>query len=540
MKSNKKSDIIPPLKNIFNNEEQYFFTDEEKANCLNNFFVSVSNLNDDGVQLPAFNRYTDTILSDVSICQSEVTDMIKTLNTNKAVGEDSISHKVIKSVSTSISRPLCQLFNKSLSQGIFPSSWKSAMVMPLFKKGDSHSASNYRPISLLSCLGKLMERVVYKYIYNHLMSNKLIFHSQSGFLKNHSTVYQLIDIYHQITQSIDSGTHTCIVFCDISKAFDRVWHKGLIFKLKQNGLDGNILKWVENYLSDRKQKVIVGSSVSKSMPITAEVSQGCVLGPLLFLVYVNDIADQLLSVTRLFADDTSLASSTSNISDLEGIMNHDLAIISNWSKQWLVDFNPNKTEAILFNTRNEVAPNLVFDNVPVKFVQNHKHLGLTFSADGKWHEHIENISTSASKVLGIMRNLKYKLRRKTLNQLYISFLRPLLEYASVVWDNCTQYEKETLERIQHEAARIVTGTTRSISLVNLYKEIGWLSLSDRRKYQKLTYIYKIVHNLTPDYLSNLVPNTVGNVSDYNLRNNFDLVTVARRTEIFSNSFFPQR
>ena len=163
----------------------------------------------------------------------------------------------------------------------------------------------------------------------------------------------------------------------------------------------------------------------------------------------------------------------------------------------LVTFNPLKTEAILFTTQNVHYPSLYFENIPVSFVQIHKHLGVTISNNGKWHAHIENIIKSASKVLGMMRKVKFQIRRDSLNQIYTSFIRPILEYASVVWDNCTCSEKENLEKVQNEAARIVTGTTRSISLSKLYKEIGWLSLSDRRKYQKLILAFKINHGMTP-------------------------------------------
>lgn len=175
------------------------------------------------------------------------------------------------------------------------------------------------------------------------MTNDLIYKQQSGFLKGHSTVYQLIDIYHQIAQSFDSKLHTGLIFCDISKAFDRVWHKGLLFKLKQCGIGGQVFNWITDYLSGREQRVIMGTSLSRFNTISAGVPQGSVLGPLLFLIYVNDISDHLLSITRLFADDTSLACTTSNIADLEGILNHDLRVLTQWSKQWLVTFNPNKT-----------------------------------------------------------------------------------------------------------------------------------------------------------------------------------------------------
>ncbi len=148
-----------------------------------------------------------------------------------------------------------------------------------------------------------MERIVFKNIYNHLYSNNLIYKHQSGFLPGHSTVYQLIDIYNQICKAIDKKQHTCIVFCDISKAFDRVWHKGLLYKLRQNGIGGVLLNWINNYLLARQQRVFVGPAFSDTKVIKAGVPQGSVLGPLLFLVYVNDIADRLISITRLFADD---------------------------------------------------------------------------------------------------------------------------------------------------------------------------------------------------------------------------------------------
>ena len=208
--------------------------------------------------------------------------------------------------------------------------------------------------------------------------------------------------------------------------------------------------------------------MSKSQVTTAGVPQGSVLDPLFFLIFINDIAEHLLSITRIFADDTSLAFTASNISDIEGILNHDLCVISDWSKQWLVDFNPNKTEAILFTLKKNIPnPSLVFNNTNVTFVSHHKHLGLTLSNDGKWHEHISNIISSSSKVLGMMRKIKFTVNRKALNQIYISFLRPILEYGSSVWDSCTNYEKDNLDKIQNEAARIVTGLTRSVSLRRL-------------------------------------------------------------------------
>ena len=158
-----------------------------------------------------------------------------------------------------------------------------------------------------------------------------------------------------------------------------------------------------------------------------------------------------------------------------------------------------------FTNTNVQSPDLLFNNVPIQFVTNHKHLGLTRSSNGKWREHINNITQSSNKILGIMSSLKFRLKRDSLNQIYISFLRLLLEYSSVVWDNCTMSEKDRLKKIQIEAARIVTGITRSASTLDLYKEIGWLTLDNRRKYQKLVHIYKIVNGHTPQYLNDIFP-----------------------------------
>ena len=330
-----------------------------------------------------------------------------------------------------------------------------------------------------------------------------------------------------------------MVFCDISKAFDRVWHKGLIYKLKQHGIEGDFLKWLTDYLNGRQQKVIIRGCTSTFKFIQAGVPQGSVLGPLLFLIYVNDIADSLLSLTRLFADDSSLFYSASSLDDIQGLINHDLILLSQWAKQWLVTFNPSKTEAILFTLRNfDHMPVLKFENTHIKFVESHKHLGLTLKYDGKWTDHIHNVKTSAAKVLGIMRKLKFSFSRNALNEIYVSYLLPVLEYASIVWDGCAAHNSDILDKIQNEAARIVTGLTRSVSLNKLYKECGWLSLAERRRQQKLSFMFKAHSDLLPTYISDLMPPLVRNVSNYPLRNMNNYSVPFARTEIFKKSCIP--
>ena len=222
-------------------------------------------------------------LHEIHITVLDVEDTISTLDLNKAVRLELISHKVLKHAAKSISKPVCIIFNKSLQSAMFLYKWKQSLVLPLFKKGDKSTVGNYRPISLLSCVEKLMERYVYTHISKHLHFNNLVHPTQSGFLKGHSTIHQLLDIYHDIVSTIDSRQHLCMLFCDISKAFDRVWHTGLLFKLRQYGVDGQLLKWVRDYLSHRQQSMSVGSAKSLSRHVNAGVPQGSALGPLFSL-----------------------------------------------------------------------------------------------------------------------------------------------------------------------------------------------------------------------------------------------------------------
>ena len=256
---------------------------------------------------------------------------------------------------------------------------------------------------------------------------------------------------------------------------------------------------------------------------------------------MNEISENLLSLTRLFADDSSLFFSASNLRDIEGILNHDLIIVTQWARQWMVNFNPNKTEAMLFRyLQNQEYPILLFDNVTVKFVSQHKHLGLTFSENMKWKCHIDSILTSASRMIGIMRKLKYVFSRRSLNQIYVTYVRPVFEYSSVVWDGCTIEQQNSLEKLQNEAARIVTGLTKSVTLNRLYRECGWQTLQERCTNQKLKlmYMYKAVNGMVPSYISDLIPPTVANVSRYELRNSGNISRIRTRTSTFSKSCIP--
>ena len=269
----------------------------------------------------------------------------------------------------------------------------------------------------------------------------------------------------------------------------------------------------------RFQTVSINNSRSSSEYISAGVPQGSVLGPMLFLIYINDISEALTGIARLFADDTSLSYSSADPVELESILNQDLNKLSTWAKIWLVIFNATKTEVMITsNIFFDYDIKLVMDNTILKIVEAHRHLGLTLSSSNKWTVHINAIIQSAAKQVSFLRKIKYRFPKTTLNKVYCTYIRPLLEYASEVWDGCTQADCTRLEQVQLNAARIVTGLPIFASQNSLYYETGWDTPADRRKNKKLNLMYKITNNEAPSYLSDLLPNRVNEVGNYNLRN----------------------
>lgn len=275
---------------------------------------------------------------------------------------------------------------------------------------------------------------------------------------------------------------------------------------------------MKSYLTDRSQRVVLKDSLSDIGNLKAGVPQGSVLGPLLFLLFINDIADDMVGLGRLFADDTSIGHTSNEENSLKVLINIDLDYLKLWSEKWLVKFNPNKTDIMIFNVRN-IQSTVSFDFGDTTLVpqSSHKHLGVTFSRDCKWTKHIDILIERSSKQLNVLRKLKFRLKREYLEKIYFTFIRPILEYASEVWDNCEQVNSDRIEKIQIEAVRIVTGLPIYASIQNIYKETGWEKLSVRREVKKISLFYKIVNKQAPEYLSELVPPNVSESNNYNLR-----------------------
>jgi len=288
-------------------------------------------------------------------------------------------------------------------------------------------------------------------------------------------------------------------------------------------------------LSERYQRVMIRGKVSLWGLIKAGVPQGSVLGPLLFLVYINDIVEHIKCNIKLFADDTTLYVSFDNQDTANNMLNEDLSKINDWSNQWLVTFSKRKTKAMTMSFKKFNPEPLTFNNDELEEVHQHKHLGLTFSNNLSWSPHISNIIGNVSKMSDVLKRLKYDLDRHTLDTIYKSFIRPKLEYASHIWDNCSKKDSDKLENFQLEIARTVSGARRGTSHQFIYSELGWETLSSRRQNVKLFNFHKMINKNAPNYLCNLIPKSQ-NVQ-YNLRN--PIIPLPKtRTETFRKSFIP--
>lgn len=536
--NNKSQSGIPPLA-----EENSIITDcTQKAELFNHYFAKQTQLPPHASvhPLPDFSYSTDERLSEIVCTPNEILKILASLNPSKATGPDTIGNYLLKITAASIAEPLSRLFNHSLNKHTFPACWKQSNIVPIHKKNSKQDKSNYRPVSLLCNISKVFERVVHNRVYDYLISNELLTDKNSGFKKQDSTINQLLGITEKIYKALENRKDVRMVFLDLSKAFDRVWHKGLIFKLKRFGITGPLLLWFESYLEHRCQRVIINGQHSNWLPVEAGVPQGSILGPLLFLVFINDIVNNIQCDINLFADDTSLLEVIDNPEISCAKINSDLAIINDWATQWLMLFNVLKTIAMTFTLRPNPVPQplLYLNGSPVTEVKEHCHLGLTLTSTMKWNAQINNICNRASQRNNILRKFKFKFPRKTLESLYIHMIRPILEYADVIYDNCGTVLSQKLESIQYDAARTCLGALSTTSRTNLLNETGWDTLAVRRQVHKTTFFYKIINNLVPTYLQRLCPPTVAQMTRYNLRNRNNQILIPARTTRYRESFLP--
>ena len=292
-------------------------------------------------ELPLNLRYTtEKHLNILNFSINDIEKIIQNLDPNKAHGHDKISTRIIKICRKSICKPLQLIFSQCIDTGSFPLEWKKDNVAPFHKKGDKQCLKNYQPVSLLPICRKIFERLIFNERFRFLNESNLISSNQSGFKLGDSCINQLLSITYKIYKTCDDRFEERGVFLDISKAFDKVWHKGIIFKLKQNGISGKLLSVLSDFLKDRKQKIILNGQVSSWTGFNEGVPQGSIMDPLLFLIYINNLADGLSPNAKLFVDDTSLFSVVHDVGTSANELNNDLNQTNKWAFQWKMSFNP--------------------------------------------------------------------------------------------------------------------------------------------------------------------------------------------------------
>ena len=323
------------------------------------------------------------------------------------------------------------------------------------------------------------------------------------------------------------------------KHFDRVWHKGLLYKLKRAGIGGTLLEWLKNYLTDRKQRVTMEGEISETKCITAGVPQGSILGPILFILYINDLVEELNVDIRLYADDVSLFIQYDNPDQAANQLQENIKKCEQWATKWMVKFNPQKTMSLLFSRKREPeAPILTMENIIITEVEEHRHLGLTLQKNGKWTQQIKEIKTKASKRTDILMGYMHQLGRRSLERLYTTYIRPIMEYGNIVWDNITDREANELEEIQIRAARIITGAKRGTSHRLLYEDLQWETLQMRRNKHKNFMMYQIKNKQVPETLTDLLPQSTAQRHGHNIRSKENITQIKTKTSQTQNSFFP--
>ena len=338
----------------------------------------------------------------IEITVDGVTNLLSNLKSNKAGGPDKITARFLKEMASFLAPSLTILFKASFTQGILPDDWKKANVIPVYKKGDRSCAANYRPISLTCIVCKIMEHIICSNIFSHLDKYGILCDQQHGFRHKRSCETQLITTINDFATALNNSEQVDAIFLDLSKAFDTVPHKRLCYKLSFYGIRGTLLKWIECFLTDRTQQVIINDKCSDSLPVLSGVPQGSVLGPLLFMCYINDIPNDLKSTIRLYADDALLYRTIHNDSDVHALQN-DLNILNTWANEWQMSFNPKKTEFLrITNKIKPLESHYHLQNTPIPIVIYAKYLGVVIDRNLKWNEHIKMVTNKANSVRGFL------------------------------------------------------------------------------------------------------------------------------------------
>ena len=489
--NNSCKETIGPLKTstktITNNEK-------EMAEILNTYFSSVfTQETSDEIPTPESTNCMEEIYN-IKFTRADIVKTINKLKPSNSSGPDGITVNLLQKLPNIFAVPLEIILNRSMEEGKVPQDWKDAFVVPIFKKGIKANPSNYRPVSLTSIICKVMETLIKDHMMDFLLRYNLLRVSQHGFLPKKSCLSNLLEFLEVITKVMDDGDPVDILYLDFSKAFDKVPHKRLICKLEAMNIRGNIRTWIENWLKGRRQRVVINGIYSIWQLVLSGVPQGSVLGPLLFIIFINDldVATEGSLVLKKFADDTKLANMARN-SDDHNKMQSYIDNLVNWSKKWGMEFNKEKCK-IMHCGSNNPGHIYTMENQPLSTTDEERDIGVIINKNLKPSKQCEAAANRARAVLNqISRTFHYR-DQCVFKRLYVTYVRPHLEFSVPAWSPTLAQDISILESVQTKAVNMISGLKGNTYNEKL-QQLGIQSLETRRNRFDLIQVYKIINNL---------------------------------------------
>ena len=467
--------------------------------------------------------------------------IIEKLDSSKATGIDVLGPQILKYCKDYIVIPITSIINNSIRLGIFPDSLKESFVMPIYKNKDKEDPNNYRPISILPTISKIFERHIASQLMEYFCEAKLLHNFQSGFRKHHSCHTALLRLVHDWIEAIDNGKLIGTVFLDLRKAFDLVDHQILLHKLKLHHFDSIALKLFESYLSKRTQIVKVGNVKSDKKIVKCGVPQGSILGPLLFLIYINDISFNVKhSIIDLYADDSTLYTCSKAKDDIQVKLQEDLHAVMQWCDVNNMAIHPGKTTCMLIGsphrTRLENDLLLKIGDTHINNVSSQKLLGVIVDKNLKWESQVNAVCKKVNAKLFLLKRIISYLDDGMKTLFYNSYILPIFDYCCVVWGIGKQSHIMKIAALQKRAAKIILCKSKITPSIDLFKTLNWLTFESRCHYHAGVLIYKSLKNNVPDYISNLIK--FSHNERYMLRSSSkqNIAQTTRNTDIKKQSF----
>ena len=488
-----KRDNIPDLIKPDGTKTQ---NDHEKCTTLNDFFSTVFTTENTSF-MPNINEQVEdcNYVHSIFTTEEDMKEYLIKLKPNKSPGTDEIHPYLLRECASQLAKPLSMLFNLSMNTSLLPSEWKQAEIRPIFKKkGSKCDPSNYRPVSLTSVTCKIFEKIVKKALCNHLMSNNLLSPHQYGFIPGRCTDTQLLVTIKEWQKSLDNSIPTDVAYLDFRKAFDAVPHKRLLFKLSKYGIKGKLLAWVENFLSERKQYVKINNAKSDERPVTSGVPQGSVLGPMLFIYFINDLPDMTTVPTKIYADDTKAFTEIKSEED-RAKLQYSIDQMFRWSQDWQLHFNQTKCKILHIGENNPKYSYFIGEGnnrTEIETTSLEKDLGVLVDNNLNFENHIDYIIKKAcQKKAQILRNFSFR-SKKVLVPLFKALVRPVLEYVNTVWDSSFKTQIKLLEDVQRKYTKHIL-EVKKLPYEKRLERLNLPSLEFRRFRGDLIQVYKIVH-----------------------------------------------